>query len=562
MDLVTFLGLPPHFALLAVESTEEMVTIYLQSLRLAASCPLCQHEATRIHSHYPRTVADLPGGARRVRLRLQVQKFFCDHPDCPRKVFVERLTSFVAPWARMTTRLNQALRTIGLATCGRLGARLAARLGMPVSWLTMVRRMLSDAAPAAATVLHLGIDDFAFRRGHNYGSLLVDLDTHTLLDLLPDRSAETATTWLQSHPEIVLVSRDRGGTYALAAQRALPHAQQVADRFHLVKNLADALEPIFARLWPTLPPPETLIIRDVPPPDPAYPPAPILNELPQPVRTEPAMPHRKTPRTPEVQARFAVRQQIFVQVMQLAAQGLSPEKIAAKFDMSGSGVRRWLRMGQPPGSQPRRRHPHMLDPYTGYLRQRWCQGCQEATILWQEIQAHGFRGSRRTVYRYVEILNAEHPRPPHMPPERPAEPPPLDFAFLLDYTYRDALWWFIRVPTKLSARLTRAVEALCWVSPALHPLYTLVQTFVSMVRTRCVEPFDAWLTAAHASEFPELQRFAQGLVRDYSAVRAGLTEIYSNGMVEGFVNKIKMVKRMMFGRAGVALLRQRVLCAL
>ncbi len=561
MDLLTFLGMPEHFVLAAAECDDELVTLHLQSTQPSADCPLCHQAAMRVHSHYQRTVADLPGGARRVRLRLQVQKFYCDNAACDRTIFVERITPFVAPWARMTTRLNHALRTIGLATCGRLGARLATRLGMPVSWLTIIRRMMTDIAPAPTSVTHVGIDDFAFRRRHHYGSLLVNLDAHTLIDLLPDRTVETATAWLQSHPEIVVVSRDRGDIYAGAAQRALPDAQQVADRFHIVKNFADALEPIFARNWASLPSPDTMIFRDAPSPSPS-PPTPALRELPQSLPAERAVARRVAARTPEVQARFAVKQQQFAEVMTLAATPMSPQHIAATLGLSPRTVSRWIQTGQHPGSRPRRPYPRMLDSFAGYLRRRWHQGCQDTNVLWQEVQAHGFRGSQRTLYRFVEILKAEHPRPPHIPPVSPSELPPLDFAFLLDYSYRDALWWFIRAPAKLSARLTSAVEALCHVSLPLRHLYTLAQSFVGMVRTRCGEQLDGWLAEAHQCEFPEVRRFAQGVVRDYAAVHAGLTEIYSNGMVEGFVNKIKMVKRVMFGKAGFALLRQRTLHAL
>lgn len=182
-----------------------------------------------------------------MQLILHVRKFRCDTSTCPRKVFAERLGSFVEVWARQTTRLRQAIEAIGLATCGEGGARLADRLGMATSPTALLRRIMALPLPSVETVTHLGIDDFAFRRGRTYGTVLVDLRRHKVIDLLPDRKAETAKDWMQARPEIELVSRDRGGDYASAARQGAPQAVQTADRFHLCKNLAEAAEKAWAR---------------------------------------------------------------------------------------------------------------------------------------------------------------------------------------------------------------------------------------------------------------------------------------------------------------------------
>ncbi|BCL79182.1 transposase [Ktedonobacteria bacterium brp13] len=221
-----------------LERGEEQLRLHVTSTSRLCPCPLCGQPATRMHSRYRRVVKDLPCAGQQVQLILHVRKFFCDTADCVRKIFAERLSQLVAPWAQMTTRLCQAIQAIGLATCGRLGARLVSHLGIAISWMTVVRRVMALPTKPAGQVQCLGIDDFSFLRGRTFGTVLVDLDTHRVIDLLPDRQTETATTWMQAHSEITHVSRDRGSEYASAASAGAPQAIQVADRFHVAKNLS------------------------------------------------------------------------------------------------------------------------------------------------------------------------------------------------------------------------------------------------------------------------------------------------------------------------------------
>jgi transposase len=209
MELPHFLSLGEGLELSSGEMSNGELVLHVTATSRGSPCPLCAQLATRLHSRYSRVVKDLPCAGKPVRFILHVRKFFCDKTDCARKIFAERLPELVAPWAQMTTRLCQAIQAIGLATCGRLGARLASRLGILTSWMTIVRRVMALPTKPAESVLCLGVDDFAFLRGRTFGTVLVDLETHQVIDLLPDRQAETATTWMQAHPEITHVSRDR-----------------------------------------------------------------------------------------------------------------------------------------------------------------------------------------------------------------------------------------------------------------------------------------------------------------------------------------------------------------
>ncbi len=248
MEISQLLPLGDGLELTHLERGDTYLRLSITSTSRSCFCPVCGQPATRLHSRYRRVVKDLPWAGKPVQLILHVRKFFCDTPACVRKVFVERLPQLVAPWAQMTTRLCETIAAIGLATCGRLGARLTSRLGVATSWMTVVRRVMALPSKPVEHVSCLGIDDFSFRRGRTFGTVLVDLETHRAIDLLPDRQAETAMTWMQAHPEITHVSRDRGSEYASAASRGAPQAVQVADRFHVAKNLSEAVADLLARV--------------------------------------------------------------------------------------------------------------------------------------------------------------------------------------------------------------------------------------------------------------------------------------------------------------------------
>lgn len=247
MSATPLFALPSGLEMTACSSQEGTLCVSLLSIRPTCACPVCGGVARRIHSRYQRRLTDLPSTGQPVHMVLTVRKFFCDEATCPRKIFAERLTPFVAPWARVTARLFQLVQILGLATGGRLGKRVTDRIGIPTSRITILRRIMALPTEPVGQITELGIDDFAFKRGRTYGTLLVDLRSHRTLDILLDRKAETAAAWMRSHPEIRLVSRDRGGDYASAALTAAPQAVQCADRFHLLANLSKSVEGVLSR---------------------------------------------------------------------------------------------------------------------------------------------------------------------------------------------------------------------------------------------------------------------------------------------------------------------------
>lgn len=536
MEMPQLFPLGEGLELTQIEQPEDQLVLHVTATSPSALCPLCQQPATRLHSRYRRVVKDLPCAGQCVRLILYVRKFFCDAADCVRKVFAERLLPLVAPWAQMTTRLNEALQTIGLATCGKLGARLAAHLGITTSWMTIVRRIMALPTPPAEHVACLGLDDFSFRRGRTFGTVMVDLDAHQIIDLLPDRQADTAAAWMAAHPEIMYVSRDRGTEYANAASTGAPQAIQVADRFHVCKNLSEAVQKLLARILSEM--------------------KTASQEVEGKAHEETFVPVEEWRPDPGVQVaqtiaiRRAEREARYQQAKSLRSQGLSIKEISCRLGAHERTVRHWFERGVAPDTRPRRKHQSNFDPYAPYVLKRWQDGERNGTRLWQEIAAQDYSGSQRMVYRFLKTLKKTEVKTP------------ASTRCVLHYTSSAAVCLFMQPPSNLNESKRVDLAALRQAHPALETAYHLTQDFLQMLHKREGERLDTWLAHVHESGLPELASFAHGVEQDQTAVQAGLTLLINNGQVEGHVTRIKLIKRMMYGRAGFALLRQRVLHAL
>lgn len=243
---------PQALALESLTSKDTQVVLVVKTIQSVALCPKCHQPSSRVHSRYERAIADLPCLGVAVQIQLLTRRFFCINQTCVRRIFCERLPRVVAAYGRQTVRLNDALHLIGIMLGGQAGAMLALGLGMVISPDTLLRRIQQSQLPANSTPRVLGVDDWAWRKGHRYGTVLVDLERQRPIELLPDREASTLANWLKAHPSVEIVTRERSKAYESGIQQGAPSAIQVADRFHLLQNLAEALAQVFGAHSQTL----------------------------------------------------------------------------------------------------------------------------------------------------------------------------------------------------------------------------------------------------------------------------------------------------------------------
>jgi transposase len=555
------LALPDYFRITDVQTDggepAPELTLSVISTRRFACCPLCQRPSRRVHSHYLRTLADLPCAGQALLLNVTVRRFFCGNRQCPRRVFAERLPELTQPYARRTRRQRDKLQDIGVANGGRAGARLAASLGVPTSFKTLLRLVLASPCPERSTPRVLGVDDWAFRKGHHYGTLLYDLETHQPVDLLPDRTAESLADWLKAHPGVEIRSRDRASAYSEGARVGAPKAVEVADRFHLVKNLGEALERFLhgkhnllqqAATQPSEPQPsepQEELCQSPPAPVTCVPPSDPPEEMPATaLRTSP------TKAQQESQDRRAQRYRRYEQVRQLSAEGYCQSWIAVHLDLSPKTVRRFLQAETFPERAARRGGNRQLDRHQPFLEQRWQEGCHNARQLFEELQGRGYSGGYSRVKDYVKRLR---PSDGGAGAEKRSEV----------CSVREVVLALLRRDPQRTPEQQGMLDRLDAVCEPFRQFHQGARTFLMLVRSPKdrdqTAPLQEWVKEAAASEIGELRSFAVGIQRDEAAVIAGLSLPWSNGAVEGSVNRLKMIKRQMFGRAGFALLRRRVL---
>jgi transposase len=528
-----------------VDDTTAQITLRVCAMQTSVPCPLCATPTQHIHSHYERILTDLPWAQYRVRLQLRVRKWFCRNRHCLRRLFTERLPTVAAPWARRTLRLVQHLVAVGLALGGQAGVHLSQQLALAVSRNTLLRLLRRQPAPSFPTPRVLGVDDFALRKRQTYGTVLIDLERRHPVALLPDRTADTVAQWLREHPGVKVIARDRSQAYAEGARQGAPAATQVADRFHLLQNLREALDQVFSTHSQALDAVNTLVQQQpVPLPDGALAVPVPPHDLPRPAQQ----------RAVQRQAR---RQALHQQVWALHRQGWTAPAIAQQVGLSLRTVQRDLRTATFAG---RRRRSDLgesvLTPYKPYLLERWNAGCYTAMRLFRDLRQRGYAGGYGVVAAYARRLRQAQGLPPgHRRARQPlpavAEPscPPL--------TPRRATWLVLRHEAKRTEAETQQLLQLREQQAEVAEAIDLAQDFATLVRQRQPTHLEPWLKRATTSALEAMQRFASGLRDDYEAVKAGVTLPWSTSPVEGHINRLKMLKRQMFGRARLDLLSRR-----
>ena len=530
----------------------------LVSTAATAVCPRCGTASDRLHSRYRRTVADLPCQGRPLALRLVVRRFRCPQADCPQSIFCERLPGLLAPHARSTSRLAGAHCAIGFALGGEAGHRLAEHLAMPTSADTLLRRVKGSPDEPAPPPRYVGIDDWALRKGQRYSTIGLVLERGRVLDLLPGRDGEALKTWLKEHPGVEVITRDRWAAFAQAAAEAAPQARQVADRWHLLKNLREAVERLLARMSGAVhqalradpaggegKPPEAPPSADA---------GTSTRPLPPAAASTGALPTRGPPsaRQQEREAKQHRRVEQYEQVRKLRAEGRSLRAIAKATGVALKRVIRHVRRDRCPDWNPGRKSRTQLDAFTTQVDAWIGRGGRNAADLYRELVGQGCRACYDAVRRFVgrRLGSTGRPGPrvgPLIPPAAPAPPSARQLSFA-----------FIRRAEDRTGEQRRQVERLQAGGAPLQEGLQLAASFAALVRKSGSGSLGDWLAKAEVAECAEMRSFAASLRQDEAAVAAALTEAWSNGPVEGHVNRLKLIKRSMYGRAGWKLLRARV----
>ncbi len=503
-------------------------------------CPDCNTVSRRVHSRYRRIIADLASGHRQVTHSIQVRRFFCDNDRCQRNTFVEKLDDFATPFARRSTRLAEQQQSIGLAVGGAVGARLSTLLAMPVSGDTILR-LVRDTIPAdTSTARVIGVDDWAWRKGSHYGTIIVDLETHRPIDLLPDRSAESLATWLRAHPNVEIVSRDRARVYIDGINLGAPTAIQVTDRWHLLRNLGDMFIRLLERHHECLYAAAQASKKEA--------------EFPVVLKRRSPKPSKKLeiPSVPIPSKNRQRRLKRYGDVMARHKQGWSIRAISRQLFISRQTVRRYINAGEFPEIARPNRVSMALSPYMDYLHAHWQAGTHNAAQLFREIRAQGYQGSYRLVRRWKAKVAAE------ILPASPLQSSPKQQKTQM-WSANYAVRLLFKEQDTLTDKQQNALERMLNANSDIRQAYNFGQSFVGMVKYGLSKSLDPWLEAAIASGVAELRNFAGSLARDRDAVLAALSLPWSNGQVEGQVNRLKLIKRQMYGRAKFDLLRLRVL---
>ncbi len=508
---------PRGFVVERFDILADRVTAIVRSSQAQARCPCCGDVSRRVQSRYRRRVSDLPIAGRRVELAVTVRRFRCDGVLSGRRIFAERFGDEVlAPWSRRTGRLEQIVHHLGLALGGRPAASMAHRLMLPVSNDTLLRVVRRRAREPADQLVAIGIDDFAWRRNHRYGTIVCDLERQRPVVLLKDREQATAEDWLKSRPSIAVVARDRGGGYGEATARALPHAVQIADRWHLMENASRAfLDAVRASMRPIRAAVGATVIN------------PKLLTSAERLQYEGYL------------RREATNAAILAQIKA----GVPLRRIARNTGHSRKVVRAVARGER---SDVFRTRENSLEIYLPWLNAQWDSGARNAAALWRKLKGQqGFRGSLRVVGEWA----TRRRRAEKAGTDALTQVPSARTIARLMTIGRDNL-------TKAESFIVAAVESGV---PAVAAARETIADFHAMVRKKDDTDLGSWINRAAGGL---VATFGRGVIKDEAAVHAAIKLPWSNGQTEGQITKLKLVKRQMYGRGKLDLLQARMIGAL
>lgn len=500
--------------------------IFVSSDQRCSQCPLCHCICLRKHSKYTRKLMDLPISGNIVRIHLTVCRFFCDNVECHRKIFTEQFPHEVKPYARRLLRSDDLLGRVALELGGNTGATISRFIKIPVSASTILRIIKKKTiASIAVTSGIIGVDDWALKKGHVYGTILVDLESHKVIDLLEDREADTLALWLEKHPEVKVISRDRASNYSRGAKKGAPKAIQVADRFHLIKNLGETVTKVFQRRGKIL--------------NEAYDQYNTEAQAELPAEEQPVIEHQEQPENELINP---ARLHKFENVKEQHRSGHNVSAISRALKIDRRTVSRYIELEKV--TKDVRRVSNKLKGFEEYIFQEMTTG-KNLKTLYEGVVANGFRGSYDKFRYNLKLLLKKEKITRQLVPTRNWSPKELSIML-----YKDE--------KDLEVEDKKFLTLLYERCPAIKQTGGLVRQFKDLFKTKEQGSLAAWIDSALKVD-TEIKTFAKNLNKDFDAVNNAVVTQYSNGQVEGQVNKLKNIKRRMYGKASFQLLRNMVL---
>lgn len=513
------------FKVVSVENRQEEVCIYVQSRKRFGICPNCCSTSKKVHSYYTRRLNDLPVFGKPSRIYLRSRKFYCYTDECSLKVFAERFDSHFEPYKRRTFRLEAKVMQLGLSVGGKAAERISNILSIPVSDSTILRIIAKAALPKSEAATAVGVDDWAYKKRDKYGSILVNLHTGKVLDLLPDREEGSLRKWLREHPGIKVMTRDRYSNFQKAITAEAPQALQVTDRWHLLKNLGEAVQKLMVKQYSTI----NTTMADLQQQD----------KIKESVSVHPLL---KVDASHDV-LDDKIRIKRFNQLKQLQGKGYSIRAMARHLGMHRQTVKKYLDME----SLPRKSigTGNVVEQYFLYIKKR--MGEEPGLLLktlWCELKEQGYPGAYSTLADALKYYNIRIRKKAVLTRKLPTRAGAL-------FKPSTAAILFISGTDKLGFAQRKSIEGICKASETLKEAWRLSQSFRRMMVDKSgTSNLKQWIDQSIKSGISEMASFAKGLLTDYRAIENALSLNWSNGPVEGNVNRLKMIKRQMYGRAG------------
>ena len=514
-----------------IEQSDGVFHVYATSSSEEGTCPYCGHKSKKVHSRYVRVIHDLSILGHRVIIYLGVRKFFCHNHKCDKATFAEQPGTEVFRYRRRTCRCEVAVARQGISTSSNSASRLLSLLGIPVSSSTVLRDLHRLCPSSYEDVREIGVDDWAWRKGVTYGSIVIDLKEGRPIDLLGDRETDSFREWMQCHGQVELVSRDRSTDYSSAIAALDKPVTEVADKFHLVKNIYDRFGKLIAEHYDDY----RRAVRKI-------------------EEVEEAFHETAAGKTPKPQNTDS-RDIMFKEVKELQSKGFKPTTISKKLGIARQTATKYCRMERLPARNSKLRNPYYR--YDKYVEQECAKGKSMSSIF-EEIKSQGFSGSLTPFYDHYKYLsngyrgygpNRRKPATKNSPKDERSELVPIKaLTAMIDKAIRQ------KDMTEEETATLGILNTLGW----FREMYNATERFYAIITGSDTTELIRWMKKYWKTSIATLKTFILGIMKDYKAVRNTIKLNVTNGITEGYVNKLKAVKRLMYGRAGIELLKNKL----